>query len=81
MVEFLSYEGVFTAVNGPAAGLTSVDLGVSEVASTPVGLSLQKIGSGSAKAKGAKAIALICDHTRQGNSLIRSAIQPIVKDD
>ncbi len=30
VIEFLSYEGSFTAVNGPAAGMTSVDIGVSE---------------------------------------------------
>jgi predicted extracellular nuclease len=44
VVEFLSYEGVFTAANGPAEGQTSVDIGVSESGSTPVGYSLQKIG-------------------------------------
>lgn len=43
VVEFLSYEGTFTATNGPASGMTSVDIGVSEPASTPVGHSLQKI--------------------------------------
>ena len=42
VAEFLSYEGSFTAVGGPAAGQTSVDIGVSEV-ETPVGHSLQKI--------------------------------------
>lgn len=30
VVQFLSYEGVLTANNGPAAGLTSTDIGVSE---------------------------------------------------
>ena len=30
VVEFFSYEGSFTAFNGPAAGMTSVDIGVSE---------------------------------------------------
>lgn len=28
--EFLSYEGTFTATNGPAAGLTSIDIGAAE---------------------------------------------------
>jgi DNA/RNA endonuclease G (NUC1) len=41
VVEFLSYEGTFTAVGGPANGLTSVDIGVSQ-ASTPLGQSLQR---------------------------------------
>lgn len=43
VVEFLSYEGTFAAVGGPANGQTSVDIGVAETASTPVGHSLQKI--------------------------------------
>jgi hypothetical protein len=41
VVEFLSYEGTITAVNGPAAGMTSTDLGVEETFSTPIGHSLQ----------------------------------------
>ncbi len=44
--EFLSYEGVLTALGGPAVGLLSVDIGVSESASTPLGASLQRIGGG-----------------------------------
>jgi hypothetical protein len=46
-VQFISYEGSFTAVGGPAAGLTSTDIGVSESSSTPVGFSLQLTGTGS----------------------------------
>ncbi|MDG4768603.1 ExeM/NucH family extracellular endonuclease [Solwaraspora sp. WMMD406] len=41
--EFLSYEGTVDAVGGPANGQTSVDIGVAESSSTPVGHSLQKI--------------------------------------
>ena len=40
-VQFLSYEGTFDATDGPAAGLTSVDIGVSEGSSTPEGYSLE----------------------------------------
>ena len=47
VVQFLSYEGSFTAVGGPADGLTSTDLGVFEVGTTPVGHSLQLQGTGS----------------------------------
>jgi hypothetical protein len=47
VVEFLSYEGVLTAVEGPAAGLTSTDIGVTEGSGTPVGFSLQLSGAGS----------------------------------
>lgn len=46
VVEFLSYEGTMTASNGPAAGMTSRDIGVEETASTPIGFSLQRIGEG-----------------------------------
>ena len=47
VVEFLSYGGVFTAANGPAAGMTSADIGVTEATSTPVGHSLQRQPDGS----------------------------------
>ena len=46
LIQFLSYEGTFAATNGPANGQTSVDIGVSETGSTPVGESLQLLGSG-----------------------------------
>ena len=45
--QFLSYEGTLTASNGPANGLLSVDIGVSETNSTAPGTSLQLTGSGS----------------------------------
>lgn len=44
---FLSYKGSFTAVDGPAVGMTSVDIGVYEPGTTPVGYSLQLSGAGS----------------------------------
>ena len=46
LVEFISYEGVFAATAGAALGESSVDLGVSETSSTPVGDSLQLGGAG-----------------------------------
>lgn len=48
VVQFLSYEGVFTATNGPAIGMQSVDIGVSETSSSPAGSSLQLSGIGEA---------------------------------
>lgn len=45
VVEFLSYEGTFTAVDGPAAGLTSRDIGVSETGSV-AGQSLSRNAAG-----------------------------------
>ncbi|PUB17563.1 ExeM/NucH family extracellular endonuclease [Yoonia sediminilitoris] len=47
LIEFLSYEGAFTAVGGSADGVTSTDIGVSEPGSTPVGFSLQRNEDGS----------------------------------
>ena len=40
VLEFISYEGSFTATSGPAAGLTSLDIGVEETESL-IGESLQ----------------------------------------
>ncbi|MDZ7645556.1 MAG: lamin tail domain-containing protein [Woeseiaceae bacterium] len=47
VVQFLSYEGSFTAIGGPADGLDSVDIGVEETSGTATGESLQLTGSGS----------------------------------
>jgi VCBS repeat-containing protein len=46
LIEFLSYEGPFTATNGSAAGNTSTDIGVTETGTETAGLSLQRIGDG-----------------------------------
>ncbi len=46
VVQFLSYEGVVTATDGPAAGQMSADIGVSESSATQVGASLQLSGAG-----------------------------------
>jgi hypothetical protein len=53
LIQFLSYEGSFTAVDNtttaddtPVIGITSTDVGVSEPDSTPVGSSLQLVGTG-----------------------------------
>jgi len=45
--QFLSYEGSLTATDGPANGMTSTDIGVSEGGGTAIGESLQLLGSGS----------------------------------
>jgi predicted extracellular nuclease len=42
VAEFLSYEGVFAATAGPANGMTSTDIGVSEAGSEPAGESLSR---------------------------------------
>src|SRR5687767_15360901 len=46
VVQFLSYEGTFAATNGPANGMTSVDIGVSENGADLLGRSLQLGGTG-----------------------------------
>ncbi len=46
VIQFLSYEGVLTAVGGPADGMTSTDIGVAESSATPIGASLSLVGEG-----------------------------------
>ena len=46
VIQFISYEGSFTATNGIAAGLISEDIGISETGSTPADFSLQLTGTG-----------------------------------
>ena len=48
LLQFLSYEGTFTASGGPADGVESTDVGVEEEGSTPAGQSLQLTGDGAA---------------------------------
>ena len=38
VTQFISYEGSFTATNGPASGMTSINIGASQSNSTPVGM-------------------------------------------
>ena len=45
VVEFISYEGAFTASGGPADGLTAVDVGVNETNATTAGSSLQRLNT------------------------------------
>lgn len=52
VVQFLSYEGTFTAGNsGPAAGMTSSDIGVYEAGTETEDVSLQLVGTGSSYAQ------------------------------
>ncbi len=44
--QFLSYEGTFTATNGPASGQQSTDIGVSQAGTEAIGQDLQLVGSG-----------------------------------
>ena len=46
VIQFISYEGILTASEGVANGITSTDVGVSESSSTPVGYSISLSGTG-----------------------------------
>lgn len=46
LIQFLSYEGTFTAVGGIANGKTSTDIGIVETGTTALGSSLGLVGSG-----------------------------------
>jgi predicted extracellular nuclease len=46
VIQFLSYEGAFTATGGPANGMMSTDIGVAEAGTESVGQSLQLSGTG-----------------------------------
>jgi len=46
VIQFLSYEGAFEAIDGPAMGLTSTDIGVFEPGSADEGSSMQLQGNG-----------------------------------
>jgi hypothetical protein len=48
LIQFLSYEGTFTATDGPANGVTSTDIGISQPgnATNPVGSSIGLQGTG-----------------------------------
>ncbi len=46
VIQFLSYEGSFVASGGPAAGMTSADIGVLESPTSAPGKSLQLTGNG-----------------------------------
>lgn len=64
VLQFLSYEGAFTALDGPAAGRVSTDVGVSEV-SLASGNSLQVTGVG----RGAADFAWVAPRTHSRGTL------------
>ena len=46
VIDFISYEGTIVATEGAAAGLSSWDIGLSELTSSPLGKSIQRWGNG-----------------------------------
>ena len=69
VVQFISYEGVFTAADGPAAGMASTNIGAFEDG-TRSGTSVGLVGSGSAA--GDFRWALIADDTPGGVNIGQS---------
>ncbi|MEX2605488.1 MAG: endonuclease [Gracilimonas sp.] len=47
LIQFISYEGTFAAVDGPAQDIESTDIGAEQIGTAPIGSSLQLAGSGS----------------------------------
>ncbi|MCH2134362.1 MAG: lamin tail domain-containing protein [Phycisphaerales bacterium] len=74
VAEFLSYEGTITAASGPAAGMTSVDIGVSESSQTTVGSSLGLTGTGSGP--GDFVWSVLADSANPGNTNVGQTISP-----
>jgi endonuclease I/PKD repeat protein len=68
LVQFISYEGSFTATDGVAIGVTSIDIGVSETSSTPLGHSLQLTGTGTSYAEFSWQVATTANTPDQLNS-------------
>ena len=61
VVQFLSYEGTLTANDGPAAGMMSTDIGVSENGGTMIGQSLQLTGGPGSQASDFMWVANVAD--------------------
>jgi len=78
VVQFLSYEGTLTAVDGTAVGLTSTDIGVSESSSTPVGHSLQLTGTGSSYEEFTWAAAATSTYDAVNNNQTFVSPEPVV---
>jgi predicted extracellular nuclease len=76
VVDFLSYEGVLTASNGPASGQVSTDVGVAEISSTPVGDSLQRQEDGSWAGSAANSKGVPNGHTVDGDPGVLTAVSP-----
>jgi DNA/RNA endonuclease G (NUC1) len=76
VVEFLSYEGTFTASNGPATGLLSIDIGVREAGNEPLGLSLARDGSGAWSSPAANTFG-VCNDAAPAPVIANVAVTPM----
>lgn len=77
VIEFISYEGSFTATDGPASGQTSTDIGISESATTPVGESLQLTAAGTWSGPAANTSGNCNTSQRLANVVSVPAVGPI----
>ena len=69
LIEFRSYEGVFTALSGDATGATSVDIGAAQSSAAP-GTSLQRTSSGNWQVSGRSFGACNPDTPTGGNAVV-----------
>jgi DNA/RNA endonuclease G (NUC1) len=77
VIEFLSYEGTFTAVGGAANGLVSKDIGVSQAGTEAIGSALQREGTGVWKATpGANSFGACNDTETQQPVVASVTVQP-----
>ncbi len=70
VIEFLSYEGSFLALDGPAQGLTSTDVGIAEPTTQATNESLSRIGTGNIGSEFTFADQLATPGTLNGNQTI-----------
>lgn len=76
VTEFLSYEGVFAAVDGPAAGLTSTDIGVSEAGTEPAGQSLARGTGGTWTGPAANTFGACNDDAPPAPTVVSVSVSP-----
>lgn len=76
VLEFLSYEGTFAAVDGPAAEMTSVDIGASEGGADPAGMSLAISGTGVASAPATSTFGACNDDAPQAPEVVSVSLNP-----
>jgi hypothetical protein len=77
VIEFLSYEGTFTAANGPASGRASLDIGVREAGTEPVGLSLARNSAGNWSAPAANTFG-VCNDDAPAPVIANVAVTPLL---
>jgi DNA/RNA endonuclease G (NUC1) len=80
VIEFLSYEGTFTAMDGPAKGMVSTNIRVAEPEDMAVGLSLQRLPSGEWRAPATTTFGLCNSLTPPPTSAATIVITELMAD-